>query len=48
MSRCLSIVSLVYLPPRTDETMLAEYFGTIGLLMVWVLSGAFLQPHHAC
>jgi hypothetical protein len=32
------------LPPRTDETTLAEYFGTIGLLKVWVLSGAFLQP----
>ena len=27
------------LPPGTDETMLAEYFGTIGLLKVWVLSG---------
>jgi hypothetical protein len=26
------------LPPGTDETMLAEYFGTIGLLKVWVLS----------
>ena len=32
------------LPPGTDENMLAEYFGTIGLLKVWVLSGAFLQP----
>nr|CAB3453082.1 unnamed protein product [Digitaria exilis] len=28
------------LPPGTDETMLAEYFGTIGLLKVWVLSGS--------
>ena len=27
------------LPPGTDETMLAEYFGTIGLLKVWVLPG---------
>ena len=27
------------LPPGTDETMLAEYFGTIGLLKVWVVSG---------
>ena len=27
------------LPPGTDETMLAEYFGSIGLLKVWVLSG---------
>ncbi|BAT01059.1 Os07g0296200 [Oryza sativa Japonica Group] len=25
------------LPPGTDETMLAEYFGTIGLLKVWGL-----------
>lgn len=24
------------LPPGTDESMLAEYFGTIGLLKVWV------------
>lgn len=32
------------LPPGTDETMLAEYFGTIGLLKVWVLSGNILQP----
>jgi hypothetical protein len=27
------------LPPGTDETMLAEYFGTIGLLKVRVLPG---------
>lgn len=27
------------LPPGTDENMLAEYFGTIGLLKVWVLPG---------
>jgi hypothetical protein len=25
------------LAPGTDETMLAEYFGTIGLLKVWGL-----------
>ncbi len=24
------------LPPGTDETMLADYFGTIGLLKVWM------------
>jgi RNA recognition motif-containing protein len=46
MSRCLPNGSIYVcnLPPRTDETTLAEYFGTIGLLKVWVLSGAFLQP----
>lgn len=26
------------LPPGTDENMLAEYFGTIGLLKVCILS----------
>jgi hypothetical protein len=46
MSRCLpnGSVYVCNLPPRTGETMVAEYFGTIGLLNVWVLSGAFLQP----
>lgn len=24
------------LPPGTDEDMLAEYFGTIGVLKVWL------------
>lgn len=33
------------LPPGTDETMLAEYFGTIGLLKVWVLSGNIFCNH---
>lgn len=27
------------LPEGTDEAMLAEYFGTIGLLKVWVSPG---------
>jgi hypothetical protein len=37
-----SSVYVCNLPPGTDETMLAEYFGTIGLLKVWVLSGNIL------
>jgi len=32
------------LPSGTDETMLAEYFGTIGLLKVWVLPGIVWKP----
>lgn len=32
------------LPPGTDETMLAEYFGTIGLLKVWVSPGIVWNP----
>jgi len=32
------------LPPGTDETMLAEYFGTIGLLKVWVSPGIVWKP----
>lgn len=33
------------LPPGTDEMMLAEYFGTIGLLKVWVLPGNIFATH---
>lgn len=29
------------LPPGTDEDMLAEHFGTIGLLKVWILRRYF-------
>jgi len=34
------------LPPGTDEDMLAEYFGTIGLLKVWVLPGNIFFGHY--
>ena len=29
------------LPEGTDDSMLAEHFGTIGLLKVWVFSGYY-------
>lgn len=32
------------LPPGTDETMLAEFFGTIGLLKVWGLTRYPFEP----
>lgn len=33
------------LPHGTDETMLAEYFGTIGLIKVVNLTGYYLKFH---
>lgn len=41
-------VYICNLPPGTDEDMLAEYFGTIGLLKVCILTGHSLNLSLLC